>query len=76
MLLREEQSLAYALVVICLLTPRLSAGQKCLTESLEDAVIDIQSSLSKGIRGNEPVHTLTQEDCIGACCSTHDIAGQ
>lgn len=75
MLLREEQSLAYALVVICLLTPRLSAGQKCLTESLEDAVIDIQSSLSKGIRGNEPVHTLTQEDCIGACCSTHDIAG-
>ncbi|XP_059112945.1 MANSC domain-containing protein 1 [Peromyscus eremicus] len=75
MLLREEQSLAYTLVVICLLTPRLSAGQKCLTESLEDAVIDIQSSLSKGIRGNEPVHTVTQEDCIGACCSTHDIAG-
>ncbi|KAL6038745.1 hypothetical protein STEG23_008238 [Scotinomys teguina] len=44
-------------------------------ESLEDAVIDIQSSLSKGIRGNEPIHTVTQEDCIGACCSTQDIAG-
>ncbi|XP_036037187.1 MANSC domain-containing protein 1 [Onychomys torridus] len=75
MSLREEQGLAYTLVVICFLTPRLSAGQKCLTESLEDAVIDIQSSLSKGIRGNEPIHTVTQEDCIGACCSTQDIAG-
>ncbi|CAO2606955.1 MANSC domain-containing protein 1 [Lemmus lemmus] len=75
MLSREGQSLAYALVVICFLTPRLSAGQKCLTESLEDVVIDIQSSLLKGIRGNEPIHTVTQEDCISACCSTQNIAG-
>ncbi|XP_042638776.1 MANSC domain-containing protein 1 [Orycteropus afer afer] len=28
-----------------------------------------------GIRGNEPVHTLTQEDCINSCCSTKNIAG-
>lgn len=75
MLFREEQSLAYTLVVICFLTPRLSAGQKCLTESLEDVVIDIQSSLLKGIRGNEPIRTVTQEDCISTCCSTQNIAG-
>lgn len=67
--------MAYTLVVICFLTPRLSAGQKCLTESLEDVVIDIQSSLLKGIRGNEPIHTVTQEDCISTCCSTQNIAG-
>ncbi|XP_005073032.1 MANSC domain-containing protein 1 [Mesocricetus auratus] len=72
---QEEQCWAYTLVVIYFLTPRLVAGQKCLTESLEDVVIDIQSSLSKGIRGNEPIHTVTQEDCIGACCSTQNIAG-
>ncbi|CAH7427126.1 MANSC domain-containing protein 1 [Phodopus roborovskii] len=75
MLFQEERSWAYTLVIICFLTPRLAAAQKCLTESLEDAVIDIQSSLSKGIRGNEPIYTVTQEDCIGACCSTQNIAG-
>ncbi|XP_051011423.1 MANSC domain-containing protein 1 [Acomys russatus] len=68
-------SWAYTLVLICLLIPRLSAGQNCLTESLEGVVIDIQTSLSKGIRGNEPTHTATQEECIGACCSTQNIAG-
>ena len=70
------QGKAYSLLVISFLTPRSSAGQNCLTKSLEDVVIDIQSSLSKGIRGNEPIHLATQEDCIGACCSTKDIAGR
>uniref|UniRef100_A0A2K6GK59 MANSC domain containing 1 n=1 Tax=Propithecus coquereli TaxID=379532 RepID=A0A2K6GK59_PROCO len=28
-----------------------------------------------GIRGNEPIHTLTQEDCINSCCSTKNISG-
>ncbi|XP_034367932.1 MANSC domain-containing protein 1 [Arvicanthis niloticus] len=74
-MLFKRENLPYTLVVIFVLTLRLSAGQNCLTKSLEDVVIDIQSSLSKGIRGNEPIHTATQEDCIGACCSTQDIAG-
>lgn len=69
------ERLASALVVICLLAPRLSAGQNCLTESLEDVVIDIQLSLSKGIRGNEPTYAAARGDCISACCSTHNIAG-
>ncbi|XP_012588306.1 PREDICTED: MANSC domain-containing protein 1 isoform X2 [Condylura cristata] len=71
----KEQSLTYTFVMICFLTLRLSTGQKCPTESLEDVVIDIQPSLSKGIRGNEPILTLTPEDCINACCSTANIAG-
>ncbi|XP_042801752.1 MANSC domain-containing protein 1 [Panthera leo] len=72
---REEWGLSYTFVVICFLTLRLSTSQNCHTKSLEDVVIDIQSSLSKGIRGNEPVHTLTQEDCINSCCSTKNITG-
>ncbi|XP_045321662.1 MANSC domain-containing protein 1 isoform X2 [Leopardus geoffroyi] len=73
MFFREEWGLSYTFVVICFLTLRLSTSQNCHTKSLEDVVIDIQSSLSKGIRGNEPVHTLTQEDCINSCCSTKNI---
>ncbi|XP_062932175.1 MANSC domain-containing protein 1 [Cynocephalus volans] len=75
MLFREERSLIYTLMLIFFLTLRLSSSQNCLTKSLEDVVIDIQSSLSKGIRGNEPIHTLTQEDCIHSCCSTRNISG-
>lgn len=75
MFFREGLNLACTLVIICFLAPRLSASQNCRTESLEDVVIDIQSSLSKGIRGNEPIHTATQEECISSCCSTQNIAG-
>ncbi|XP_066120500.1 MANSC domain-containing protein 1 [Saccopteryx bilineata] len=71
----EEQSLTYTFVIICSLTVRVSASHNCLTQSLENVVIDIQSSLTKGIRGNEPIHTLTQEDCINSCCSTKNISG-
>ncbi|XP_047597720.1 MANSC domain-containing protein 1 [Lutra lutra] len=75
MFFRDEWSLTYTCVIICFLTLRLSTSQNCPTKSLEDVVIDIQSSLSKGIRGNEPIHTLTQEDCINSCCSTKNITG-
>ncbi|KAM5262751.1 MANSC domain-containing protein 1 [Ctenodactylus gundi] len=75
MLFREEWRLTYTWVMICFLPLRLLASQNCLPESLDDVVIDIQSSLSKGIRGNEPVHTATHMDCINSCCSTIDIAG-
>ncbi|KAI5769390.1 unnamed protein product [Gulo gulo] len=75
MFFRDKWSLTYTCVIICFLTLRLSISQNCPTKSLEDVVIDIQSSLSKGIRGNEPIHTLTQEDCINSCCSTKNITG-
>lgn len=75
MFFREERSLAYICIIIGFLTVRLSANRNCPTQSLEDVVIDIQSSLTKGIRGNEPIHTVTQEDCINSCCSTKNISG-
>ncbi|KAM6215942.1 MANSC domain-containing protein 1 [Rhynchocyon petersi] len=75
MFFREEHSLMYTFLVVVFLLVRLSASQNCSARSLKDVVIDIQSSLSKGIRGNEPTYTLTQEDCIHLCCSTKDISG-
>lgn len=75
MFFEKGWSLTYTFVIICFLTVRLSTSQNCQTQSLEDVVIDIQSSLTKGIRGNEPIHTLTQEDCINSCCSTKNISG-
>lgn len=75
MFFREERSLTYTCIIIGFLTVRLSTSHNCPTQSLEDVVIDIQSSLTKGIRGNEPIHTLTQEDCINSCCSTKNISG-
>ncbi|XP_075408163.1 MANSC domain-containing protein 1 [Tenrec ecaudatus] len=73
MFLREEQRLLF--LIMYFLPLRLSASQYCPTTSLEDVVIDIQPSLSKGIRGNEPIHTRTHEDCVNSCCSTKNISG-
>lgn len=67
--------MTYTSVIICFLTVRLSASHDCPAQSLGEVVIDIQSSLTKGIRGNEPIHTLTQEDCINSCCLTKNISG-
>ncbi|XP_042527487.1 LOW QUALITY PROTEIN: MANSC domain-containing protein 1 [Dipodomys spectabilis] len=75
MLPMEDCSWLYTLVTLSLLTLRLSAGQKCLSQSLEDVVIDIQSSLARGIRGEEPTHALSQADCLRRCCSTKNITG-
>ncbi|XP_006866116.1 PREDICTED: MANSC domain-containing protein 1 [Chrysochloris asiatica] len=70
---KEEQSLTF--LTVYFLTLGLSACQNCPTKSLDDVVIDIQSSLSRGIRSNEPIYTFTQEDCVNSCCSTKNIAG-
>ncbi|XP_054446899.1 MANSC domain-containing protein 1 [Pteronotus mesoamericanus] len=75
MLFGEERSLVYTFALVCFLAVRPSTSHNCPTQSLEDVVIDIQSSLTRGIRGNEPIHTLTQEDCINSCCSTKNISG-
>lgn len=75
MFFADKKHLTFTVMIISFVTLRLSAGQNCLKESLKDVVIDIQSSLSRGIRGNEPVHTASPEDCINSCCSTQNIAG-
>ncbi|XP_027712165.1 MANSC domain-containing protein 1 [Vombatus ursinus] len=72
---RIKLGLTYAFVMICTLMPMQSISLSCHTKSLEDVVIDIQSSLANGIRGIEPIHTETQEDCINFGCLTKNITG-
>ncbi|XP_072510026.1 MANSC domain-containing protein 1 [Notamacropus eugenii] len=72
---RVKLGLTYAFVMICALMPTQSISLSCHTKSLEDVVIDIQSSLANGIRGIEPIHTETQEDCINFGCLTKNITG-
>ncbi|KAM8981660.1 MANSC domain-containing protein 1 [Sarcophilus harrisii] len=72
---RVKLGLTYAFVMICALMPVQSISLSCPTESLEDVMIDIQSSLANGIRGIEPIHTETREDCINFGCLTKNITG-
>uniref|UniRef100_A0A8C3T3W0 MANSC domain containing 1 n=1 Tax=Chelydra serpentina TaxID=8475 RepID=A0A8C3T3W0_CHESE len=51
------------------------SGQDCSLEKMENVVIDITLSLSKGIRGTEPIYTPTQEACINVCCLEKNISG-
>ncbi|XP_007503777.2 MANSC domain-containing protein 1 [Monodelphis domestica] len=73
---RVKLGLTYAFAMICALMPAQSISLSCPTENLEDVVIDIQSSLANGIRGIEPIHTKTQEDCINSGCLTKNITGR
>ncbi|XP_074125262.1 MANSC domain-containing protein 1 [Sminthopsis crassicaudata] len=72
---KVKLGLTYAFVMICALMPVQSISLSCPTESLEDVMIDIQSSLANGIRGIEPIHTETREDCINFGCLTKNITG-
>lgn len=75
MRLREAHIQTCTFLQVCYLTLRLATSLQCLSQSLEDVVIDIQSSLSRGIRGSEPTHTPTPQDCMDLCCSTRNISG-
>ncbi|XP_055971196.1 MANSC domain-containing protein 1 [Sorex fumeus] len=66
---------ACTVLLVCFLTLRPAAGLQCLSQSLEDVVIDIQSSLARGVRGSEPTHTPGPQECIASCCSTRNISG-
>ncbi|XP_036617440.1 MANSC domain-containing protein 1 [Trichosurus vulpecula] len=72
---RVKLGLTCAFVMICALMPTQSISLSCRTKSLADVMIDIQSSLANGIRGIEPIHTETQEDCINFGCLTKNITG-
>ncbi|KAM4675134.1 MANSC domain-containing protein 1 [Discoglossus pictus] len=50
-------------------------AQSCLTEPLLDQVIDIKKAVSNGVRGSDPFHAKSAEDCVTACCEEHTIAG-
>lgn len=75
MRLKEARIQTCTFLLVCYLTLRLATSLQCLSQSLEDVVIDIQSSLSRGIRGTEPTRTPTPQDCMDLCCSTRNISG-
>ncbi|NXG67099.1 MANS1 protein, partial [Hemiprocne comata] len=62
------------LVLTCLMVgPSLS--QECSAEKTENAIVDINLSLPKGVRGAEPLYTSTPEACVRACCSGEKLSG-
>ncbi|NXK20157.1 MANS1 protein, partial [Arenaria interpres] len=62
------------LVVACTVA-RPSLSQECSGERIADAIIDINFSLPKGIRGAEPLYALNPEACVRACCSGDKPSG-
>ncbi|NXP10748.1 MANS1 protein, partial [Thinocorus orbignyianus] len=62
------------LVVACAVASP-SSGQECSVERTADAIIDINLSLPKGIRGAEPVYALSPEACVRTCCSGEKLSG-
>ncbi|NXY49026.1 MANS1 protein, partial [Ceuthmochares aereus] len=50
-------------------TPAPPPGRDCSAEKVRDAVVDINLSLPRGVRGAEPVFAPSPEACVRACCS-------
>ncbi|NXV92498.1 MANS1 protein, partial [Calonectris borealis] len=63
------------LLVIACVMPTPSLSRECSAEKREDAIIDINLSLPKGIRGAEPVYAPSPEACLRACCSGEKLSG-
>ncbi|NXL45695.1 MANS1 protein, partial [Podilymbus podiceps] len=63
------------LLVITCVMPGPSLGQECSTEKMENTIIDINLSLSKGIRGAEPAYASAPEACVRTCCSGEKLSG-
>ncbi|XP_067387095.1 MANSC domain-containing protein 1 [Emydura macquarii macquarii] len=66
---------ACTFIIMCCMIPGPSLSQNCSIEKMENVVIDMMLSLSKGIRGTEPIYTPTQEVCINVCCLEKNISG-
>lgn len=63
------------LLVIACVVPGPSLSRECSAEKMENAIVDINLSLPKGIRGAEPVYAPSPEACVGACCSGEKLSG-
>ncbi|NWW49478.1 MANS1 protein, partial [Pedionomus torquatus] len=63
------------LLVVACAVARPSASQECSAERTADAIIDINLSLPKGVRGTEPVYALSPEACVRVCCSGEKLSG-
>ncbi|KFW02284.1 MANSC domain-containing protein 1, partial [Fulmarus glacialis] len=57
------------LLVIACAMPRPSLSRECSAEKREDAIIDINLSLPRGIRGAEPVYAPSPEAFLRPRCS-------
>ncbi|XP_074907856.1 MANSC domain-containing protein 1 [Buteo buteo] len=62
------------LAVTCLMAGP-SLGQECSAEKMEDAIIDIDVSLGRGLRGAEPAYAPTAAACLRACCAGGELSG-
>ncbi|XP_010128694.1 PREDICTED: MANSC domain-containing protein 1 [Chlamydotis macqueenii] len=51
-------------------------SQECSAEKMEHAIIDINLSLARGIRGAEPVYAPGPEACVRTCCSGGKLSGK
>ncbi|NWU72831.1 MANS1 protein, partial [Pterocles burchelli] len=63
------------LVVTCVMARPSSLSRECSAEKMESAIIDINLSLPRGVRGAEPVYAPTAEACVRACCSGEKLSG-
>ncbi|XP_019399806.1 PREDICTED: MANSC domain-containing protein 1 [Crocodylus porosus] len=63
------------LIMLCAMIPEPSLCQNCSLEKMENVIVDVTASLKKGIKGIEPVYTLTSAACINACCIGKNISG-
>ncbi|XP_074012701.1 MANSC domain-containing protein 1 [Numenius arquata] len=63
------------LLVVACAVARPSLSRECSAERIADAIIDINLSLPKGIRGAEPVYALNPEACVRTCCSGEKLSG-
>ncbi|NWV19788.1 MANS1 protein, partial [Origma solitaria] len=62
------------LLITCVMAgPALS--QECSAEKMENSIIAIELSLSRGVRGAEPLRVPSAAACARACCSGHLLAG-
>ncbi|NWV86497.1 MANS1 protein, partial [Dasyornis broadbenti] len=62
------------LLITCVMAgPALS--QECSVEKMENSIININLSLSRGVRGAEPLRVPSAAACARACCSGHRLAG-
>nr|XP_006115548.1 MANSC domain-containing protein 1 [Pelodiscus sinensis]XP_006115549.1 MANSC domain-containing protein 1 [Pelodiscus sinensis] len=62
-------------LIMCCVILGPSLSHDCSLEKMENVVIDMKLSLSKGIKGTEPIYTPTQEACINVCCLEKNISG-
>ncbi|NXE09983.1 MANS1 protein, partial [Lophotis ruficrista] len=62
------------LVVTCVMAGP-PPSRECSAKKMEDAIIDINLSLARGIRGAEPVYAPGPEACAGSCCSGEKLSG-